>query len=240
MFESNCPTETSLGPSRNRSVAIEAAFILLLVAMAGDAAAATARCNPQPAQHQVSARCRIHQARRTRREPIKPQAPVADPDALTPLTDAKAPRAAGSWPSLPLRALSLPSPRRSGAADDVGSSPPPFDRSPVSVNARGGGRAVMDLIGGATRVRTALSTSTAWSILSLGLAGVFFIVGLPGAAKVRSWAMEVAPRGGRRPENLADAVDRLDGVRYAEDSGRRSHGGRFVRAAATHRFGAHF
>jgi hypothetical protein len=112
----------------------------------------------------------------------------------------------------------------------------PLDRGPVALSAGDVRSSLGDAMGITSDAKPIFSAPAAWSVLLLGLVGLFVMMPRPGVERVRTWAMAIPSRAAARLGTRAGALDPIDPDGYAQAPGR-SHQGHFVRAAARGRFG---
>jgi hypothetical protein len=226
----------------SRLAAINAALLLVCLPI-GAAAAAPVHCGSAASLHGVStARPAVRPCPHVRgqlraRAPAKAQA-AGDLGELTPLAGSGAPPARSGWPAAWLTAVSravlaLPSLRAEaqGSRARLSAGQLPLDRGPVSANIGDVRRSLGDAMGGAVDARPIFSAPIGWSVLLLGLIGLFAVMRRPRVDRVRSWAMAIPPRAVARLALRAAVLDPSDPARRAQPAGQRLHQGHFVRTA---------
>jgi hypothetical protein len=207
----------------------------------GEKAHAAVDCGLK-APHQADAQCRAHPARAGSRGtqttvPAKASAASDTNGArLTPLSPAAA--AAAPAPRSPLAGLAQAVSGQAHRAETP-TLELQLDHSQVATRVSDARGALGDVMQGAAAPAVSasdFSPPVAWSILLVGLLGLFLMTRGRTVARVQSWATALPPRSGARSGTRASALDRLDAARYAQAPIRRSHQGHFVRAAAASRF----
>jgi hypothetical protein len=113
-----------------------------------------------------------------------------------------------------------------------------LDRGPIAASVGDARSSLGDATSG-IGARPFVSAPAAWSVLLLGLIGLFVVMPRPTVARVRSWAMQIPLRVADHRGTRAGAIDRVDPDRYAQTSDPRWRQGHFVRAASRTRFGDH-